>query len=385
MIDYLLLALFLPLLVCLFWFVELIFTSGETRGAKKHLSFFMICGLFSFLGGLLYFKGIFSVYAIIYVGILVLSMAQIPAFYLYLVSLTENSLGINTYYKHYALPFFSGVIVVYFHYTYISYEELISLIDNYFTPWELNQKQKVTYYVDITLRNGFVLLGIFYLILIHLKVKGHFRKILDYYSDAEPKKLSWITLSTALYLILVLIGGTLFNSQSNGIIYKNEIITSIPFLIMAMIFWYIGFLGNRQQLNVIPAVEMDTKSPFILTETLRKDLVNKIKQTIEKDKLYLDPDLCLPDLARKVGTNRYYLSKIINDEFGMNFNNFINQYRITEATELMKIPDSEYSLADIATKSGFNVYISFVRSFKRFEEQSPDKYKRKFKNGCFEK
>ncbi len=382
MMDYLLLALFMPFLVCLFWFVELFFTSGENRKAKKHLSFFMICGLFSFLGGLLYFKEIYSVYAIFYAGILILSIAQIPALYIYLVSLTESSPEKNIYYKHYAFPLIAGIVVIYFHYIYISYEDLIAVINNYFIPRELSHKQKVAYYADLTLRNGFVLLGIFYLILIHLKVRKHFRKVLDYYSDAEPKKLSWITVSTALYLLFVLIGATLFNSQSNPVIYKNEIIISLPFLIMAVIFWYIGFLGNRQQVNVIPAIEMEAKPHSILTEALRKDMVDKIKQTIERDKLYLDPDLCLPDLARKVGTNRYYLSKIINDEFGMNFNNYINQYRIAQAVELMDKPDIGCSLADIATKCGFNVYASFVRSFKKFKKESPDKYMRNYSRTC---
>ena len=378
MIDYLLLALFIPMLVCLFWFVELIFSTGENRRAKKHLSFFMICGLFSFMGGLLYFQEIYCVYAILYIGILVLSMAQIPAFYLYLISLTERSLGAKTYYKHYALPFLTGIIVIYFHYIHISNEELIGIFNNYFTPRALNQKQKITYYADMTLRNGFVLLGIFYLFLIHLKVKRHFRRVMDYYSDIENRSLNWITISTALYLIFSLIGVTLFNSQSKSIIYKNELATLVPFLIMAMIFWYIGFLGNRQQMNIIPAKRNDAKPQVILTEALKKDLVNKIKKTIETDRIYLDPNLCLPYLARSVGTNRYYLSKIINDEFGMNFNNFINQYRIAEAVELMKKPDMGYSLGDIATECGFNVYISFVRSFKRFKKESPEKYMQKF-------
>ncbi len=374
MVDYLLLALFIPVMVCLFWFIELLFANGENQKAKKHLSFLMICGFFSFLGGLLYFKEIYSVYAIIYIGIMVFSMAQIPALYLYLISLTENNIPLKIYFGHYILPFLTGIIVIYFHYIYISHEDLLVVINCYFTPQELIQKQKVTYYADLILRNGFVLLGIFYLILIHSKVKRHFKKVMDYYSDAEYKNLRWITLTTAIYLLFALIGATLFNSQSNQIIYKNTSIVSIPFLLMAMVFWYIGFLGNRQQLIVIPASEMDQKPQFILTEALRKDMVNKIKHTIETDKLYLKPDICLPDLARKVGTNRYYLSKIINDELGMNFNNFINQYRIAEAVELMRSPDSSYSLADIAARCGFNAYISFVRSFKRHKNESPENY-----------
>jgi AraC-like DNA-binding protein len=366
----------MPILVCLFWFVELIFTSGENRRAKRHLSFFMICGLSAFVGGLFYFKELYSVYAILYIGILVLSIAQVPALYLYLISLTENSPGVKTYYRHYAIPFISGISVIYFHYIHISQEELASLFSNYFITGELNQRQKVTYYADLTLRNGFVMLGIFYLILIHLKVKRHFIRVMNYYSDSEHKKLSWITISTAIYLLFVLVGATLFNPRSNPVIYNSEIILSIPFLLMAIIFWFIGYLGNRQQLNLIPSSGMEASPQAILTEDLRKDLAEKTILTIETDKLYLDPDLCLPDLARIVGTNRYYLSKIINDEFGMNFNNYINQYRISEAVELMK-KNPDYSLSFISIQCGFNVYTSFVRNFKRFMRISPEKYRRK--------
>ena len=382
MIDYLLLALFIPVLVCLFWFVELLCTTGENKKAKKHLSFFMFCGLISFIGGLLFFKEILSVYATIYAVIFVFSMAQIPAFYLYLASLTENNLRYRTYLKHYAFPLLTGAIVFYYHYIFISYKNSIAVFNNYFTPWELTQKQIVTYNIDLILRNGFVLFGIFYLIVMYFKMKRHFKKVIDYYSNVEHKRLYWIALSISLYLLFSLIGVTLFNSQSKPVIYKNEVITSIPFLILAVVFWYIGFLGNRQQLVIIPATGMDNRPQVNLTEVLKENLVNKIKQTIETDKLYLKPDICLPDLAREVGTNRYYLSKIINDEFGMNFNNYINQFRIAEAVNLMNNNSNNYSLADISIKSGFNVYISFVRNFKRFEKVSPERYlKRKRING----
>ena len=211
------------------------------------------------------------------------------------------------------------------------------------------------------------------------KLKRHYKKVTDYYYNVEHKRLYWITLSASLFLLFALIGGTLFNSQSKSLIYKNEIITSIPFLIMAVIFWFVGFPGNRQQLIIIPETGMDNKPQAGLKVVLKENLANKIKQTIETDKLYLNPDICLPDLAREVGTNRYYLSKIINDEFGMNFNAYINHYRIAEAVNLMNNNDNNHSLTEISTKCGFNVYISFIRNFKRFEKMSPDMYLKKKK------
>ena len=49
---------------------------------------------------------------------------------------------------------------------------------------------------------------------------------------------------------------------------------------------------------------------------------------MENDFAYLQADISLTNVSRILGTNRSYLSSIINNKFGMNFNAYVNQYRV---------------------------------------------------------
>ncbi len=373
--KYYLIAFTIPLFICLFWFFELFFSSGENKSAKKHLAIFMLFGSFVFLGELLFHNQYFRVYSSIYNLIVFATIAQIPAFYLYLISLTEKRINLKRYIKHFSFPFLISVILFYFHFILLSREDSIALFANFYSPELLGQHLKTTYIVELVARNSFLLLAIFYLITIRLKVKRHFKEVMNYCSDSDSKNLKWISLSTLFFIIILLISATVCNPITKEVIYYYEYSIVIPFLLYGVVFWFIGFLGNRQELAILP-YEPNTNSASI-PDSLKSNIIEQLILTMEKDKLYLLPNLTLPELAQKTGTNRYYLSKLINDEYEMNFNQFINKYRIGYAIDLMINEDNENNevkLYEIASKSGFNSYISFIRGFKRITKKTPEEF-----------
>jgi YesN/AraC family two-component response regulator len=63
---------------------------------------------------------------------------------------------------------------------------------------------------------------------------------------------------------------------------------------------------------------------MIKQEWLKQSLLDYFLQ----EKPYLNPDLNLGDVSKALGTNKTYLSQLINREFEMNFYTFVNQYRI---------------------------------------------------------
>ena len=64
----------------------------------------------------------------------------------------------------------------------------------------------------------------------------------------------------------------------------------------------------------------------------------------------------------------------------MNFNEFVNHYRINEAKRLIQDSENElYTLDYIAEKSGFGSINSFSRVFKAFEGVTPGKYRERLK------
>lgn len=92
----------------------------------------------------------------------------------------------------------------------------------------------------------------------------------------------------------------------------------------------------------------------------------KLKRIIEKDKIYLDPELTLSKLSALVGISSKQLSQIINQSQKVNYSQYIAQYRIEEAKRLLKNPEySHYKISAIAYESGFSSISSFNSAFKK--------------------
>ncbi|MEN6455251.1 MAG: AraC family transcriptional regulator [Prolixibacteraceae bacterium] len=118
-----------------------------------------------------------------------------------------------------------------------------------------------------------------------------------------------------------------------------------------------------------------------LKETDVEQYVNKLKHFMAAEKPYLDANISLPELAGKLQVPSHQLSRIINERFGVNFFDFINQYRIEEVKSRIANPAYEnLSLLGIAFDSGFNTKSAFNRVFKKMTGFTPSEYKSRSKN-----
>ena len=70
-----------------------------------------------------------------------------------------------------------------------------------------------------------------------------------------------------------------------------------------------------------------------------------------------------------------YLSQVINRGGGQKFFDYINIYRVREATELLKT-DSKSSLLHIALEAGFISQQAFSARFKKVMLQTPSQYRK---------
>ena len=104
------------------------------------------------------------------------------------------------------------------------------------------------------------------------------------------------------------------------------------------------------------------------------NFTTRLEECIFKEQIYLDPKLTLTDLAKKVGTNRTYLSNYINQELNRTFFDYINSLRLEQATKLLLT--TNMTLEVIAEKSGFNSLSTFRRYFMHTHKMSPSVYKR---------
>ena len=107
-----------------------------------------------------------------------------------------------------------------------------------------------------------------------------------------------------------------------------------------------------------------------------EQLIHRIINLIEDERLYLNSDLKTTDIAQRLGIHRNYVSSCINSQKGCSFAQLINGYRIEYAKQLMKEhPDKK--LSAIFADAGFANETSFYRTFKAVTGMSPSEWMEK--------
>ena len=106
---------------------------------------------------------------------------------------------------------------------------------------------------------------------------------------------------------------------------------------------------------------------------------------IEKEPIFLNPEISDDEIARLLRTNSSVVATIMESDFGQDYNTFINSRRVKSASEFLLLPDYQLDdyddkaaveslLTDISRKCGFKSKGAFVRLFKKHHKMSIDKY-----------
>ncbi|MCL3779500.1 AraC family transcriptional regulator [Prolixibacteraceae bacterium JC049] len=108
-----------------------------------------------------------------------------------------------------------------------------------------------------------------------------------------------------------------------------------------------------------------------------EDIWEQVKTLMDEKHLYRTPTLRLTDVANEIGKPLPHVSQVINEKTSMSFLDFINEYRVNEAKELIGSEKSEVlTILAIAYEVGFNSKTSFYNSFKKVTGTTPSEYKK---------
>ena len=104
------------------------------------------------------------------------------------------------------------------------------------------------------------------------------------------------------------------------------------------------------------------------------ELMNRINGLMENERLYLNPELKVGDVADALGVSRNAVSACINNHQGCTFSQFVNDYRLQHAKRLLnESPDMKISA--VGLESGFANERSFFRAFKSAMDMTPKEWK----------
>jgi AraC-like DNA-binding protein len=105
---------------------------------------------------------------------------------------------------------------------------------------------------------------------------------------------------------------------------------------------------------------------------------SSIENYLRERKPFLNRRYQLGHLSAEVNIPRHVLSRVINQEFGMNFSRLINKMRIEYMKdERVAVGTDIYTLEAVGRECGFNSRNAFIKNFKMVCGSTPSDYFRR--------
>ena len=242
-------------------------------------------------------------------------VANAPFIYVYTNSLTNPEFKFNfKYFYHFIFILIIGLAFV--PYLSLSPEERMS---------EVIQKEDLSYYSMLPMLS-LLFIQIYFLTRTIIILVRHQYNIKQSFSYKEKVNLAWIKMIVIGFLGLIVLSFIGYGLVSAKIIsvFWMDYLQIIAYIIL---FFYIAFSGYRQTaINMVhpasmPLVEKEsktdaTKAKSKTNETIPRDdkdeLISKLLEIMENDKLYLNPELHISNVAIQLNMHIHHLSKLFN-------------------------------------------------------------------------
>ena len=210
-------------------------------------------------------------------------------------------------------------------------------------------------------------------------------RLADQRSDDDRFSALWLERVRAAILIGLTIqtGFWLWSIVTGGIDFFQE--TGL-YLAMGVLGLYLGIAGWRHAALPVPILtapnEAEPEAEAARAVPDWAALAAVMEQRTREAGWWREPDLALPGLARRLGTNTGRVSRAINLGLGMNFSAFVNGLRAEGVAGVLEDrPDAD--LLDLAFDMGFASKASFNRAFRARFGMAPSHYRRQVSNPDF--
>jgi AraC-like DNA-binding protein/uncharacterized membrane protein YfcA len=196
----------------------------------------------------------------------------------------------------------------------------------------------------------------------------------DNYADLEHKEV-W---QSFLVLAVILLGFGIYVFTSEGPVYQYAM-EVIYVLLICYLLWRVETLSdlsvpvNDVEEEADVTVDVEDKD---LPLSIRNHIGVLLQQHCIDKQLYLQHDLNIIQLAKAIGTNRFYLSQYFSCQ-GTTYNEYINHLRIDFFISLYHkavATHRHYTAHQLAIESGFRSYNTFMRVFKQRMGQNVRKW-----------
>ena len=254
------------------------------------------------------------------------------------------------------------------------------------------------YFESITLENAFMaqqyyaFLLIIIVLVISLKEVKHYKTVIqNQYSDYGMLNINWLWRFIFVIIpIIILWGANLVHILLGGRHSFDYELVTWGFVVIMIYFvsfqaykhknLFEGVEGVSEPVDAISSKNGKSKKPSSKSIELNREdetVIRQIKHHMETQEPYLDASLSMYQLAKQVNMPVPELSQLINHKLNKHFFDFVNEYRVKKAMEILRNPDnSKMTVLEVLYEVGFNSKSSFNTVFKKYTGKTPTQYRK---------
>jgi len=223
-----------------------------------------------------------------------------------------------------------------------------------------------------------------------VKLRRYNNMVDSYFADTDDKRLTHLT-TTLVWFVLVSAASIVANYLGRESFTASATLLAVPSLLFSALLFFIGWTGRQPHTllrDMLPSATdgpdaasdqcTDTATQCAADESTAGEenqpataadstLGEQLQRLMTDEQLYLQHDLRLDQVAQRLATNRTYLLRTLQKEFGMTFKEYINQMRIAHADRLMEA-DPSLPKSEVAIMSGYNTTSSFYRNYRQYHK-----------------
>jgi AraC-like DNA-binding protein len=308
------------------------------------------------------------------------SLLIMPVFYMYVKSVCYSDFKLKQKNLILLLPFVIANLVLIPRFYFANAIESVSVFEHFKQMLEIR-----FFYILVEIQY------VFYIVLIFTILKKYKETYLENFTNSDNSSYKWLFQMTVLFLIahsVVFFKSLIRYTEYHALLNGSNVIIGIVALFISC--WFVLKALNNPELfksvdstmlsvNEVINKKVDLVEKVIFENSKSTEIISQIelvKKYVFENEPFLDPSLTIQELSKQVNIPVRDLSILINHHMNKHFFDFINEYRIEKAKEILKdASKSKVTILEILYEVGFNSKSSFNTAFKKHTNQTPTEFR----------
>ena len=239
---------------------------------------------------------------------------------------------------------------------------------------------QMVYWFHFGVKSYAFLITVYAIFISWWEIKRYKTLVQNEFSDYSLLQINWLLYLIYLLLPVVVLWGVALLRVVIVTDFSDDFDVPI-FGLIAIFLYYLSYRAylhpNLFERFPESILEKENSKTNISGDKVPKENSDRIEQLMMENKYYLDHDLTIGTFARQVNISPRKISTCINQGLGKNFNEWVNDFRVKKAKELLEL-DTDYKLSieGIGLESGFKSRSALYAAFKSKIGSTPGEFRK---------